>query len=115
MLHCSLVAPTIVAQPPSPEITTEEKPTTFKLRVNLVQVYVVVRDAKGNAVPGLKKEDFRLLDQGKPQVITNFAVDSPETRLQRVQAEAKVQSSKGPAYRACRTSFSSPSSSTTPT
>ena len=95
VLHCSLVAPTIVAQQPSPEITTEEKPTTFKLRVNLVQVYVVVRDAKGNAVPGLKKEDFRLLDQGKPQVITNFAVDSPETRLQRVQAEAKVQSEQG--------------------
>src|SRR5277367_1690923 len=57
----------------SAEITTEDKPTTFKLRVNVVEVHVVVRDSKGNAVPGLKREDFRLLDQGKPQTITNFA------------------------------------------
>jgi VWFA-related protein len=73
------------------EITSEDKPTTFKLRVNVVEVHVVVRDAKGNAVPGLKREDFRLLDQGKQQTITNFAAESAETRKQRAAEEAKVQ------------------------
>jgi VWFA-related protein len=75
----------------NPEVSTEEKPTTFKLRVNLVEVHVVVRDSKGNAVPGLKREDFRLYDQGKPQIITNFAADSPDTRKARALAEAKAQ------------------------
>ncbi|HTQ98128.1 MAG TPA: hypothetical protein VMH89_15055, partial [Candidatus Acidoferrum sp.] len=86
-------APTPQAPPAGngAEITSEDKPTTFKLRVNVVEVPVVVRDAKGNAVPGLKREDFRLLDQGKQQIITNFAAESAETRKQRAEEEAKVQ------------------------
>ena len=44
--------------------TSQETGTTFKLRVNLVEVQVVVRDARGNPVPGLKQEDFHLYDGG---------------------------------------------------
>ena len=56
-------------------MTTRETTATFKSRVNLVMVPVVVRDAGGHAVGSLHKEDFELFDKGKPQVITKFSVE----------------------------------------
>jgi VWFA-related protein len=47
----------------------------FKANVNLVLVRVVVRDAEGNAVGGLQKEDFQLFDRGKPQEIKEFSIE----------------------------------------
>ncbi|HEY2119946.1 MAG TPA: VWA domain-containing protein, partial [Candidatus Acidoferrum sp.] len=77
--------------PPKPAVASAETGTTIKLRVNLVQVRVVVRDSKGNPVPGLTREDFQLSDNGKSQVITNFSVETPESRLERSEAAAKTQ------------------------
>jgi VWFA-related protein len=37
---------------------------------NLVQIAVVVRDSKGQTVPGLKAENFQVLDQGKALAIS---------------------------------------------
>jgi VWFA-related protein len=53
--------------------------TPFKLRVesNLVVVRVVVRDAQGHPVESLRKEDFRLFDNGKEQDITQFGAETP--------------------------------------
>src|SRR5690349_20570500 len=45
----------------TPEMTSHEAPTTFQVNVRLVQVHVVVRDLRGNAIGNLHKEDFRLL------------------------------------------------------
>jgi VWFA-related protein len=60
------------------EIAVQEVQSQFKLQVqrNMVLVRVVVRDANGNPVPNLRKEDFRLFDNGKPQEIEQFAVES---------------------------------------
>ena len=77
--------------PPKPAPASAETGTTIKLRVNLVQVRVVVRDSKGNPVPGLTREDFQVSDNGKPQIITNFSVETPESRLERSEAAAKTQ------------------------
>ncbi len=44
------------------------------VNVNVVQVPVVVRDAQGRPVGNLKKEDFEIFDQGKPQVISGFTI-----------------------------------------
>jgi VWFA-related protein len=51
-------------------------PFQIRVETNLVTVKVVVRDAKGRPVSGLRKEDFRLFDSGKPQEITGFSVES---------------------------------------
>src|ERR1700674_4928761 len=49
------------------EVSSRDTPTTFKVRVNLVLVRVVVRDRQGKIVPNLKKEDFQLYDNRKLQ------------------------------------------------
>ena len=61
------------------ELSSQDHPATFKVRVNLVLVRVVVRDAQGKVVPDLRKEDFQLLDNRKPQAITAFSVETPES------------------------------------
>jgi VWFA-related protein len=68
--------------PPAPahsnntaEVSTHDLPATFTSRVNLVLMRVVVRDGQGRAIGTLKKEDFRLLDRGKPQFIAKFSVE----------------------------------------
>jgi hypothetical protein len=63
-----------------PEVTTHEELETFQVKVNLVEVRVVVRDAQGNAVGNLKQEDFLLFDDKKPQTITKFTVERRETQ-----------------------------------
>src|SRR5580658_146571 len=61
----------------SAEVSSHDTAPTFKVRVNLVLVRVVVRDQQGNVVQDLHKEDFQLSDNRKPQVITTFAVETP--------------------------------------
>ena len=46
--------------------------TTLKVNSRAVLVDVVVTDKYGKPVKGLKQEDFRLLEQGKPQGISYF-------------------------------------------
>jgi VWFA-related protein len=76
---------------PKEELSSKDTETTFKVRVNLVQVKVVVRDDKGELVRDLKREDFQLYDQGKLQSITTFGVETPETRKKRREEAAKTQ------------------------
>jgi VWFA-related protein len=73
------------------EISQMETAPTFKVRVNLVQVRVIVRDSSGKPVDNLTRQDFLLYDQGKLQTISNFSVETAETRLQRATAIAKTQ------------------------
>src|SRR3954469_13386852 len=61
--------------PQMAETVTKEEPATFKARVNLVMVPVVVRDKQGHAVGGLHQEDFLLFDKSKPQIITRFSAE----------------------------------------
>lgn len=62
-----LLALSLAAQQPG-----EEQPVTFKSSSTLVIVTVFVRDKSGTPVEGLKKEDFKLLEDGKPQNIAVF-------------------------------------------
>ena len=73
----------------------EDTVRTFKLRVNLVQVHVIVRGNAGKPVGGLRKEDFQLYDDGKLQSITTFAVEDTESRKERMELDAKTQVVEG--------------------
>jgi VWFA-related protein len=59
------------------EVNTRDSATPFSVRVNLVPIRVVVRDAHGLAVPNLHQEDFRVFEDGKLQLISHFSVETP--------------------------------------
>ena len=45
----------------------------FSSGVNIVEVYAAVTDAAGNPVTGLRRDDFTVLEDGRPQTVTAFA------------------------------------------
>jgi len=50
----------------------EKNPLTFSSKAQYVLVPVVVTDKDGKPITGLKKEDFRLLENGKDQLISSI-------------------------------------------
>ena len=59
--------------PPPPQVT-------ITAESRLVNIDANVTDAEGNIITGLKRENFRVLDNNQPQQITNFApTDAPIT------------------------------------
>lgn len=69
-------------QPPghAPQQSVPSTQAAIAVESNLVDVDAVVTDQDGNLVTGLKRENFRIFDNGKPQQITNFAAtDAPIT------------------------------------
>lgn len=64
-------------QPQSPQEPTapSEAPSggfAITVSVPVVSVDVVITDDKGNYLSGLQKENFRILEDGVPQTVTNF-------------------------------------------
>jgi VWFA-related protein len=88
------------AKTPSDEIVTRDSPATFKLRVNLVLVRVVVRDANGKVITNLKKEDFQLTDNRNLQSISSFSVETPASHLPAVKMETSEATTEGKAVKA---------------
>jgi hypothetical protein len=60
--------------------TLAQEPT-LKTEANEVLVPVVVRDGNGNAVANLKREDFQLFDDDRPQAIRGFRVEQAGQRI----------------------------------
>lgn len=75
--------------PPAPGQTQGQTPKSpapaapqvaISVQSTIVNVDAVVTDQDGNIVSGLKKENFRILDEGQRQQISNFApTDAPIT------------------------------------
>ena len=57
----------LLAAPPP-----QQQPPTFRTKVDLVQVDVIVQDKNGEQVRGLTQADFALFDRGKPQTVAAF-------------------------------------------
>jgi VWFA-related protein len=70
-------APDTASTSSSAEVVTRDSATSFKVRVNVVLLRVVVRDQNGNVIDNLKKEDFQVFDNRKPQTISTFSLETP--------------------------------------
>jgi VWFA-related protein len=55
---------------------TQEPTTTLKVNVNVVQLFFNVKEKHGGLVPNLKKDDFEIYEDGKPQTIKYFTAES---------------------------------------
>lgn len=65
-----------------PPKKTEDAGVTISVEVPIVTLDVVATTTNGDIIPGLKKENFRILEDGVPQSITNFApTDAPITMV----------------------------------
>lgn len=82
------------AQQATPEVNTQESPVPFRVRVNLVPIRVIVHDAKGEPVKGLQREDFKIFQDGKPQVLSTFTVETPNAQAERAAEDARAEDAK---------------------
>src|SRR5262252_7716394 len=60
--------------PPAPKKAEDLPDYSLKVNVPLVNVDVMVTTKDGQFVPGLKKENFRVIEDGVPQQVKNFTV-----------------------------------------
>jgi hypothetical protein len=76
------VPPQNPAKPPA-QAPPPEAGVTIAVDVPVVTLDVIATTKNGDILTGLKKENFRITDEGAPQTITNFApTDAPITNLQ---------------------------------
>ena len=67
-----------LTQTPAPP----QPPVTFKVEVNYVEIDANVTDAQGRFVRALTRDDFQVVEDGKPQTLTAFSmVDIPIERM----------------------------------
>jgi len=59
------------AQPPAQQ---EPPPVSFKVEVNYVEVGAIVTDADGRFVGSLGRDDFQILEDGRPQRVAGFSL-----------------------------------------
>ena len=57
----------------------QQQSYTFKSNAELVLVNVTVRDKSGQFVRNLKADDFTVLEDGKPQLVASFDLESVDT------------------------------------
>src|SRR5258708_39193429 len=68
-----------LAQTPTP---SPQPPVTFKVEVNYVEIDANVTDAQGRFVRALTRDDFQVVEDGKPQTLTAFSMaDIPIERM----------------------------------
>ena len=68
---------TLLAQTPSQTKPADrDMPTTIKVDVDIVNVLASVRDKRGGLVSNLEKNDFTILEDGKPQEIKYFTKET---------------------------------------
>jgi VWFA-related protein len=94
---------------PRPQAQSQVQPataqTTFTVKTQLVVEEVTVRDKNGKAVEGLRKGDFAVTEDGKPQIIKFFefenidqvAASAPTPELQRRENAAPPAPAPAPA------------------
>lgn len=81
--------PTGQKQQPAPAQPMPQ--VAISVQSTLVNVDAVVTDQDGNLVTGLQRQNFRVLDEGQPQQVTNFAPsEAPITIVMLVEFSARM-------------------------
>lgn len=67
-------APPVSTAPPPP--SDDQSVATFKLQVNLVDLFFTVKDKNGNLVPHLNKSDCTVTEDKVPQTLKSFVAEN---------------------------------------
>ena len=88
LLACLFLSPAVRAQKPA---TLSAPAPTIRLTIDRVNVGVIVTDARGRFIEGLRRENFHIFDDTVEQPITEFApVDDPAQVLLLIEAGPAV-------------------------
>jgi len=63
-------------QPPKPKPADDQEGTPIRVDVDIVNILASVRDKRGGLVANLEKNDFTVLEDGKPQEIKYFTKET---------------------------------------
>jgi VWFA-related protein len=74
----------------SPMSTQSSSQAVLRAETRLVQINVIARNKKGEPVEGLRREDFTLLDSGKPQKIELFSSEPAAAPASNANVEARI-------------------------
>jgi VWFA-related protein len=69
LVACTLAVPALPQEP-------AQQTPTIKTEVNLVNLFVTVRDKKKHVIPNLKKEDFRIFENEQEQKVAFFSAET---------------------------------------
>jgi VWFA-related protein len=83
LLVLGMLSTSGISQEPSGEYT-------FRSKTELVLVNVTVRDKSGNPVRDLKREDFTVLEDNKPQQVVSFDLENTDAVLSTAATEAAL-------------------------
>ncbi|MFN0108279.1 MAG: VWA domain-containing protein [Blastocatellia bacterium] len=79
-----------LAQSQNKDAQKPQDPATVRIETELVQIDVVVTDKQGKLVKDLKREDFQLLEDGKPQALSHFSVGTATKQANWIRTESKA-------------------------
>ena len=83
-------APSVAPKPAPPQQKPQESGTTISVEVPVVTLDVIATTQQGDLLRGLRKENFRVLEDGQPQTITNFGpTDAPITMVVLMEFSAR--------------------------
>jgi VWFA-related protein len=63
-------------QQQSPPPSSDDNVQIFKAQVNVVNLFFNVKDKHGMLIPNLTKDDFQVMEDGKPQTVKYFSAES---------------------------------------
>ncbi len=80
--------PAVAQAQPQPQ--DQEQAPTFKVNVNVVNLYFNVKDKHGALIPDLKQGDFQVFEDGVPQKIKYFNADSEQPLTMGIMIDCSV-------------------------
>lgn len=90
-LATALLAITTAVSGQEPDRTsTQAQDQPIRLKTELIEVRAVIADRGGEVVADLKKEDFEVLENGRPQQVAFFAVERVDSATRSAQGTPPV-------------------------